>query len=344
MSKVGLVYDPIYLEHDTGEHVENAGRLQAVMAHLAKTGLMEHLFLIKPRPATVAEVALVHDEQYIAHIAEVAQKGGGWLDPDTVLSARSYEVALYAAGGVIRATEAVMDGEADSAFALVRPPGHHATFNRAMGFCIFNNVAIAARYALPRYGLERVAIIDFDVHHGNATNDTFSADPRVLYVSTHQYPFYPGTGTVAETGTGEGKGTKVNIPMPAGCGDAEYLAIFAEIVIPVVRRFQPRFIFVSAGYDAHWSDTIGMMEVSTAGYARMAAIIKSLASELCDGRLVFSLEGGYNPTALASSIQATLEVLAGKADGEVSAEEASGQAVFNIAPLIESLKTTHNLP
>ncbi len=252
--EVGFVYDPIYLEHDTGQHVENANRLETIISHLEQTQLKQQLTHIKPRAATTEELSLVHHKQYISHIQDAAQRGGGWLDADTVMSPNSYEAAIYAAGGAIRATEAVIDGEVGSAFALVRPPGHHAISQRAMGFCLFNNVAIATKYALAKYKLERILIIDFDVHHGNGTQATFYDNPQVLYISTHQYPFYPGTGSIDETGVGEAKGTTVNIPLPAGCGDAEYLPLFEQIIIPAAKRFNPQFILVSAGYDAHRAD------------------------------------------------------------------------------------------
>ena len=308
---VGYVYDPIYLKHDTGQHVEVAARLVTTIAYLEQAGLTSQLTLIEPRPATVAEIAQVHRKEYIKEIEETAQKGGGWLDPDTVMSADSYQAALYAAGGLIRAVESVMEGEADIAFALVRPPGHHATPRRAMGFCLFNNVAIAAEYALEKYQLERVLIIDFDVHHGNGTQDAFYDDPRVMYISTHEYPFYPGSGAAEETGSGAGQGATVNIPLPAGSGDAEYLKAFEKIIVPAARKFNPGLILVSAGYDAHRDDPLAMMEVSTGGFGKMAGTIKGLADELCRGRLVFTLEGGYNLEALAASVGATFEVLLG---------------------------------
>jgi acetoin utilization deacetylase AcuC-like enzyme len=309
---VGFVYDPVYLQHDTGQHVENAGRLEAIMAHLKQTGLSRELVPIKPREASLDELALVHDENYIASIQEVARRGGGWLDPDTVMSADSYEAAVYAAGGALAATEAVMADEVSSAFALVRPPGHHATPRRAMGFCLFNNLAVAVRYALDKYNLERVAIIDFDVHHGNGTQETFYDNPGVLYVSTHESPFYPGTGDIEETGAGAARGTKVNIPLPAGCGDEEYLAVFEQVVVPVVRRFQPQLVMSSAGYDNHWADPLAMMQVTVTGFARMTGIIKGLAEEFCRGRIIICLEGGYHLQALAASIKATFDVLLGR--------------------------------
>ncbi len=235
--KAGLVYDPIYLEHDTGSHVENSQRLVAIMSHLEETGLINQATTLPPRPALIEELEMVHTPEYISQIERVAERGGGWLDPDTVMCPKSYEVALYAAGGVLTAVEAVMKGEVNSAFALVRPPGHHATQNRAMGFCIFNNIAIAAKFALANFNLNRILIADFDVHHGNGTQETFYADLKVLYFSTHQYPFYPGTGRIEETGTGEGEGTTVNFPMAAGWGDEEYLRAFNEVLVPVARRF-----------------------------------------------------------------------------------------------------------
>ena len=201
--KVGFVYDPIYLKHDTGDHPENARRLETITSHLNKTGLKTQLTLIKPRPATIEELSLVHHERHISYIREAAQRGGEWLaaglTADTIMSTDSYEAALYAAGGVIKATEAVINDKVNSAFALVRPPGHHATAQQAMGFCLFNNLAIAAKDALARYKLERILIIDFDVHHGNGTQDAFYDNPQVLYISTHQYPHYPGTGSIEET-------------------------------------------------------------------------------------------------------------------------------------------------
>jgi len=309
--KAGLVYDPIYLEHDTGDHVENSHRLVEAMSHLKETGIRERLISLPARPASLEEVELIHAPEYISHVKSKAEKGGGWLDPDTLLSPKSYAAALYAAGGVLVAVEAVMTGEVDNAFALVRPPGHHAVRDRAMGFCIFNNVAIAARFALRKFNLKRVLIADFDVHHGNGTQDAFYSDPGVLYFSTHQYPFYPGTGWMDETGTGKGEGTTVNFPMAAGWGDDEYLRAFNEVLVPAARRFEPQLILVSAGFDAHWADQLAMMRVSITGFAQMSMILKGLAAELCQAHLVFTLEGGYNLRVVASSIKATFDALLG---------------------------------
>ncbi|MFC1962605.1 histone deacetylase [Chloroflexota bacterium] len=305
----GLVYHPIYLEHETGSHPENASRLEAVVQMLQETGLEKQLTAIEPRPATIEELSLAHTPEHISQVQKVAQEGGGWLDPDTVVSPSSYTVALHAAGGVLQALDAVMDRQINSAFALVRPPGHHATRHRAMGFCLFNNIAVAARYAQRKFALERVLIVDFDVHHGNGTQDAFYHDPSVLYFSTHQHPFYPGTGSLSETGEGEGKGSTVNIPLPAGCGDDEYRKVFGEVLIPLARRFRPQLLLVSAGYDAHWTDSIAMMELTASGYGQLAATMKALAEDNCQGRLVFALEGGYQLHALAASVRTTLDIL-----------------------------------
>jgi acetoin utilization deacetylase AcuC-like enzyme len=309
--KVGLVYDPIYLEHDTGDHVENSRRLVGGMSHLKETGIKDKLTSLPARPASPEELEMIHAPEYISYVKSKAEKGGGWLDPDTVVSPKSYEAALYAAGGVLVAVEAVMKEEVDNAFALVRPPGHHAVHDRAMGFCIFNNVAIAAKFALSKFNLNRVLIADFDVHHGNGTQDAFYSDPKVLYFSTHQYPFYPGTGWMDENGAGEGEGTTVNFPMAAGWGDEEYLRAFNEVLIPVARRFRPDLILVSAGFDAHWADHLANMKATITDFAQMAMILKGLAAELCQGRLVFTLEGGYNLRVVACSIKTIFDVLLG---------------------------------
>ena len=306
---VGLIYHPIYMEHDTGLHCETAQRLITVTGYLKNTGTLEKLISLKPQAATVEQIARVHTPSYISGVESFVKRGGGYLDGDTVASPASYEAAIYAAGGSISAVDAVMSGDVTYAFALVRPPGHHAVRDAAMGFCIFNNVAIAARDAIAKHNLERVLIVDFDVHHGNGTQDAFYSESSVLYFSTHQYPFYPGSGGVDEIGSGEGEGYTVNVPMPGGCGDAEYMRAFEEVLIPTTKRFKPQLILVSAGYDAHWADSIASMQVTTAGYTKMAAILKSLADELCGSKLVFALEGGYNIDALAESVDATICVL-----------------------------------
>jgi acetoin utilization deacetylase AcuC-like enzyme len=309
MSAVGFVYDELYLEHRTGSHPENGQRLIATMALLEECGLLARLHRIAARDATVDELALVHPPAYVEALRSVAERGGGWVDPDTLITPRSYEVAVRVVGGTLAALDAVVAGDAPSAFCLVRPPGHHASPANAMGFCLLNHVAVAAAYARARHGLERVAIVDYDVHHGNGTQDAFYADAGVLYVSTHEYPFYPGTGAAEETGEGAGRGFNINVPMPHGSGDAEHQQAFAEIVMPALRRYQPRLILVSAGYDAHFADDIAYQRLSVDGYGALVAMVKGAADELCDGRVVAALEGGYHLTALPWCVRRTIEIL-----------------------------------
>jgi len=342
--KAGYVYDPIYLKHETGYHPENAKRLEAVMAHLEETGLIEQLTPVNPRPATAEELNYVHRASYVSRIKDAAAEGIDWLDADTVMSPDSYDAARYAAGGAIEATDAVISGKVSSAFALVRPPGHHATATAAMGFCLFNNIAIAARHALKKQKLEKVAIIDFDVHHGNGTQEAFDSDPQVLYISAHQYPHYPGSGTIYETGSGAAQGSKVNIPLPAGSGDDEYRQVFEQIIVPVTKRFRPELILVSAGYDPHRADHLAMMEVSVTGFAEMVRTIKGLADEFCAGKLVFTLEGGYNLKALATSVKATFDVLLGNPNIEDPLGPPERRwAAPDISSLIKEIKKIHKI-
>jgi acetoin utilization deacetylase AcuC-like enzyme len=311
----GLVYDPIYLEHDTGDHVENSGRLRAIMELLEQSGLLQRLTRIAPRQATVEELCLVHTERHVELVERASSGNGHWLDGDTFASPDSYRVALYAAGGVLSAVDAIMAGEIEHAFALVRPPGHHATANRAMGFCLFNNVAIGARYAARQHNLSRILIADFDVHHGNGTEALFYDDPGVMYFSTHQYPHYPGTGARRDDGAGAGKGLTLNVPLPAGTTDTEYKQAYEEVLLPAARRFKPEFILVSAGYDPHWADYLSGFQITVSGFAGVVSLIKQLADELCQGRLLLSLEGGYHLKALSHSVRATFEVLLGMPPG-----------------------------
>jgi acetoin utilization deacetylase AcuC-like enzyme len=306
---IGFVYDPIFLEHETGEHPENPRRMLAAMALLEESGLIARLTRIGARDAMPGEIALAHDAQYVAAVQRAAREGGGWVDPDTLITPRSYDVAARVVGGILAALDAVMSHSLRSAFCLVRPPGHHATPVQAMGFCLFNHIAVGARYARTQHSLDRVAIVDFDVHHGNGTQDVFYADPSVLYISTHEYPFYPGTGAAREIGAGEGRGANINIPMPHGCGDAEYLRAFEEIVVPALYRFQPQLILISAGYDAHFADPIAKQQLSVDGYGALVSMTKAAAEQLCGGRIVAALEGGYDLVAMPWSVRRTIEIL-----------------------------------
>jgi acetoin utilization deacetylase AcuC-like enzyme len=284
-----------------------------------------------PREATLEEIALCHQPRYMALMRETSTLERFDFDPDTHTSRDSYRTALLAAGGVITAVEAVMDGEADNAFAMVRPPGHHALPDRAMGFCFFNNVAIAAAWLLNHRGLKRIMIVDWDVHHGNGTQEMFYESPEVLYASTHQYPHYPGSGALHEIGVGPGEGYTVNAPMPADFGDDEYLRFFDEFILPIGREFCPEFVLVSSGFDSHWRDPLAQMRVTEDGFVAMARRVKKLAAECCRGRMVAALEGGYDIEALVASGRAVLEELGRYADEPIQPTR-NGAAVM---PIVE---------
>ncbi len=311
--RTGFVYDEAYLKHDVGPgHPERPERLTAIVAHLQDTGLMDRLTRIPPSPAQAEWLTQIHDASYVAEFERACEEGEPWLhSADTPISAQSYQVALLAAGGVLEAVDAVMEGSAKNAFCAVRPPGHHALKDRAMGFCLLNNVAIAARYVQRKYELNRVLIVDWDVHHGNGTQAAFYDDPGVLYFSVHQYPFYPGTGAETETGAGPGEGYTLNAPLSAGSGDAAFIEAFERILKPKALEFRPEFVLVSAGFDAHEDDPLGSMKVTGEGYAALTRIVTDIADECCRGRLVSVLEGGYNTEALAESVEAHIRALLG---------------------------------
>jgi acetoin utilization deacetylase AcuC-like enzyme len=312
MTPVGLVSHPDYLAHHTGfTHPERPERLQAITDHLARTGLIKDLVGIEPRPADRRWIEQVHSAAYVSRVEDYCRSGRAIIDSiDTSISSRSFDVSLMAAGGALAAADAVMAGKVSHAFCAVRPPGHHALREVAMGFCLFNNVAIAARYLQRHHQLARILIVDWDVHHGNGTQDAFYEDPTVFFFSIHQYPFYPGTGSAAETGEGEGAGRTLNAPMEAGCGDDDYVKVFEEVLAPRVLQFRPDFILVSAGFDAHKDDPLGGMNLTEKGYARLTDLVRSWAADLCSGRILSLLEGGYDLQALARSVQTHLERLA----------------------------------
>lgn len=317
-------YDPLYLEHDLPGHPENRARLEHVMKQLGDEGLLARMAFVQPQPADLDVLTSVHSRSYVLAVQDMARRGGGQIDPDTYVRPSSYDAAALAAGGVVAVVRAVLSGRARNGIALVRPPGHHAVPGRGMGFCLFNNVAIAARAALNEFGLGRVLIVDWDVHHGNGTQDAFYESPQVLFFSTHQYPYYPGSGHSRETGMGAGQGYTVNVPLPAGVGDEGFVRVYDELLTPVAERFRPDLILVSAGYDAHWDDPLAGLRLSLGGYWGLAQTVVALADRLCAGRLVVTLEGGYNLDVLSRGVADICRALLG--------DEAPGDDPLGVSP------------
>ncbi len=310
----GLVFDEVYLRHLAGNtgHPERPERLTAIMNGLDKAGLLNTLERVPARRATDDELALMHTRAYINLVRkELANVQGlkSLSTGDTLASHDSFEAAYMAAGGVLNAVDAVMDGRAKNAFCAVRPPGHHATSDRGMGFCIFNNVAIAARYAQRIRGVQRVLIVDWDYHHGNGTEAAFYGDDSILYFSTHDYAAYPGTGDPAKTGEGNGRGLNINVPLPKGTGDAQILKAFEDTLVPAARGFKPDFILISAGFDGMRNDLLGSFGITPDGFAAITRVVTRLAEELCNGRVVSVLEGGYRLDGLADSVTAHVRAL-----------------------------------
>ena len=305
--RVAFVYDDRYLLHHREGHPENKYRLEAIMEGMSERELLSKVELLKPFQADAELIALNHDPQYIEEVIYSSKSGEGWFDPDTYYNEYTWLSASLAVGGVISAVEFILQDKADAAFCAVRPPGHHAEYAKAMGFCIFNNVAIAAHYLLKK-GFERVFIVDFDAHHGNGTQHSFYTDPRVFYFSTHQYPFYPGTGSAEERGAGEGIGTTLNIPMPFGAGDELYKDAYGNVLKSAILGYKPQFILVSAGYDLHKDDPLTGLEVTDKGIEFIVSSIVSYAKEL-NVPLLFSLEGGYNLDVLKRNVPHTVEIL-----------------------------------
>jgi acetoin utilization deacetylase AcuC-like enzyme len=319
----GFVYDESYLRHRPGEsHPERPARLEAIVQRLNQTGLIKELTPIIPYKAPLAWVEKLHDPDYIKKFQAACARGASiFMVPDCGICPESYEVALLAVGGVFAAVEQVMDGAVANAFCAVRPPGHHAERARALGFCFFNNIALGAAYLLERYGLERVAIIDWDVHHGNGTQRLFEDDPRVFYLSLHEDPqfCYPGTGFRREQGRGPGQGFTLNLPLPMRSGDEEYLKALTEEGLPRLKRFDPQFVLLSAGFDAHEDDPLAHQEVTRQGYQVMGRLLLQLARDHAQGRFITVLEGGYNLAVLADCVEDHVRQLLQAARGEIEA-------------------------
>ncbi len=336
------LYSPAFLDHEEKGHPESPERLQAILRVLKEAGLESRLTRLDPIPASDVQLEKVHSPEHVARVKSVVARGGGHLDPDTYTNTHSLDAARLAAGALVRAVDAVMADEVDNAFALVRPPGHHATRSRAMGFCLFNNVAVGAQHALDAHHLERVLIVDYDVHHGNGTEEIFYRTPKVLYFSTHQSPFYPGTGDWKDIGTGEGVGYNVNVPLPPRVGDDGYARVFDDLLFPLAERYQPQLVLVSVGFDAHWRDPLAMENLSLAGYTTLARTCVELAREQCDGRIIFALEGGYDVEVSAVGAGAVFRVLLG--DEEIPdpfgppPEEST-----DIGDYVEQLRGVHRL-
>ncbi len=310
-AKTGFVYHNRFLEHDTGQgHPERAERLTAITKHLQEVQLWQKLKHLMIDDAAEEWVLKAHSIEHLRYVRQACHQNLRLLDQgDTFISEKSYEAALLASGGVLAAVDAVINDILQNAFCAVRPPGHHAERNKAMGFCLFNNIAIAARYAQYKYGIQRIVILDWDVHHGNGTQDIFYDDKSVFYISTHQYPFYPGTGSRSESGNGAGEGYNLNIPMFAGSGDEEFQEAFRDEILPAIENYHPDLILISAGFDAHRDDPLANLNLTEESYAIFTSMITEVAAKVCSGRIISILEGGYNLKALAHSVEAHINKL-----------------------------------
>lgn len=312
MGTTGIVQDPIFMEHMRGfQHVESPQRLE-VIYEMVKDHFDGGLPSVPTRQATHDQLAYIHTREYIQRVASTAGKEYVSLDPDTQTSPLSYEAATLAVGGLFNLIDALLNNKIQNGFALVRPPGHHAEANRAMGFCLFNTVALGAEYGRQRHGLEKILIVDWDLHHGNGTQHSFWENSQVLYFSTHQYPYYPGTGAFTEVGGKKAPGFTVNVPLSRGYQDEDFAQIFERILLPIGRQFKPDLILISAGFDTYFQDPLGAMGVTPKGFARMTRILKQLAAEVCQDRLLLALEGGYHLEGLQQSVLAVLQELVGK--------------------------------
>ena len=311
MGRVGFVYDPRYLGHEMGPgHPESPERLRAICAQLQSSGTWSRLHQITPRRAERQWIERIHRASYVESLERRSPaKGYASLDPDTSMSPGTLDAAYLAAGGALAAVDAIMNGDIDQAFCAVRPPGHHAEADRAMGFCFFNSVAIATRYIQQHHGLQRVLIVDWDVHHGNGTQHAFYDDASVLFFSTHQFPYYPGTGGAMETGEGRGKGLTINVPLSGGQGDDEYREVFQKVLVPTADTFQPEFVVISAGFDAHRDDPLASMDLTEEGYGELTSLVATIAKNFSSGRILACLEGGYHLQALAGSVDRHLQAL-----------------------------------
>jgi len=335
----GIVKDWRYTEHDMGAgHPEGPQRIEALNTMVEQENAFSAYTIIEPRPATEEEVELIHTSSYFNRIKETSGQERVYLDPDTCTSAQSYTTALLAAGGLLKAVDMIMGGEIQNGFALVRPPGHHAEASEARGFCLFNNIAIAAQYLIKKYGLKRVLIADWDLHHGNGTQHSFYSRSDVLYFSTHQFPYYPGTGHWSEIGTGEGEGFTVNVPLSPGKTDGDFHFIFERILSPIATGYRPEFILVSAGFDIFEGDPLGGMNVTAKGFGVLTADLMSMAQETAQKRLLFTLEGGYNLFGLEEGVKNVLLVLGGKEKARTTKAQVAAPTASELEPVFRVQK------
>ncbi|UCD65891.1 MAG: histone deacetylase [Deltaproteobacteria bacterium] len=342
MRKTAIFKNDLFLEHIPDfNHVESPDRLRVIYDELEKPPLSELFVYPDFGPASQDVLALNHTDDHVMRIAGTAGKTFSSLDPDTQASPKSYDSACLAAGAVMDGMKMIIQGEADNGFALVRPPGHHAEADRAMGFCLFNNVAVGARYGLEHLGLERVAIFDWDLHHGNGTQHSFYTSNQVLYLSTHAFPYYPGSGSLTEVGAGEGEGYTVNVPLSGGQDDRAFACIVKDVVVPVIRDFRPDFIIISAGFDTYFGDPLGTMAVTEQGFAAMTKLLVDLAGEICGGHLLVALEGGYNLRGLRDGVLAVLGELSGNPECPGKIDEKTLQEIIDSdreVPVVEQAR------
>lgn len=338
----GIVYDPEFLKHNQPGHPENSKRLESIITQLEEKELFGELRLLNSRPAEFNELTICHTKEYVEYVQKYCENGGGYLDPDTYSNKYSFTAASAAVGSSIDLTNAVINGDLKNGFALLRPPGHHALANRSMGFCLFGNIAIAAKVALFQRAVKKVAIVDFDVHHGNGTQALIGDDPNILFISSHQYPFYPGTGSIREIGTGAAEGTIINIPLQAGVGDNGFKMVYEKVVIPSLEKFKPDIILVSAGYDAHWDDPLANLNLSLTGFNWISRELIKYAESICSGKIVFFLEGGYNLDVLSFGVSNTIRRLLG-IDGFEDPIGKSNQTEPEITQLLNELAKIHSL-
>lgn len=335
---------PRYVEHDYPGHPEHAGRIRAVWQRLDENGLSARMNKVEAQPVTDAQILSVHTKDYLELLKQL-----NLLDTTRLLDLNTYagpdvlDIARLSAGGVVDAVDAVMRGAANNGLAAVRPPGHHAIADYGLGFCILGNIAIGARHAQQNYGIERVLIVDYDVHHGNGTEAMFYDDPSILFISTHQYPLYPGTGALTDIGTGAGTGYTINLPLPAYCGDANYARIFDEIVWKAAERFQPQLVLVSAGFDAHWTDPLASMKLTLDGYAHLSSELIRMAERYCEGKIVFVMEGGYDLDGLSYGMANLARLLLGEAPVDPLGAPPNPRPEPDISGLLSTVKRLHGL-